>query len=858
MSHPLRLSRRRNSRNRCALQVEHLESRQLLAGLPLGATAADTGEYFLGRVAVTPVLIESDGSIDTSTQDWSEAEIAATLAKVTEGVQWWADTLDQLDTVHSLEFVIDDSFATTPYESPFEPIDRPSDDYQVWISQFLRDVGHADVDSLEQGIREFNDAQRQKLDTDWSFTIFVAASDPNGQFAAGGSFSTAFALPGGLFFVSPASRPASTFAHETGHIFYALDEYAGGASAYRTRGYYDSQNLNAINNNPDPGFVQEPSIMSGGTSLQTAYVNHTSSAATLALVGWQDSDGDGIFDVLDVPLTLSGSGRFDSTTGTYRFQGSAAAQALPNQNSTGLQNDITLNEISRIEYRIDAGDWLIASQPNAQTATLDLRIAIDVPFNQIEIRAIDQQTGITSNLFTGSSDLPATTESSAAIAGHVWLDRLNDSEFDAADPGVADVSIQIVDQLGQPVSLIQGVEPDDYPAAAIPATPGVTLSAVGTSISETISASVSQFATTGEQVFAAFNTAQFRNSESWSSARDQIFQATFDEPVASVWIDATALASPSYARIEAYDASGELIHRITSDAIPMETSTTLQISTATRQIASIRAYGHAETSIALDNLRFGTETATSTDNLGTFSLNGLPDGQYRLEIESDRPEIYQVETPLIDIEVVDGVARAFAAVRVTQLTSPWQNPADRYDVNASNSIEPLDALQILNEINRSGSRQLTASDIGSRYYDVNGDGMIAPIDVLQILNELQRNPADAGEWYADAGSEPQIGSQTDGDSASAPFAAAVSARFQTADAATQVAEGEHEQATDKFFAALSSASFAGTMGQHPKAGQPVAPLNLEQFASPEETDEPKNSLESESGPLEPLIQPLQK
>ena len=31
-------------------------------------------------------------------------------------------------------------------------------------------------------------------------------------------------------------------------------------------------------------------------------------ASTLAMLGWQDSDGDGIFDVLDVPHRLTGSG----------------------------------------------------------------------------------------------------------------------------------------------------------------------------------------------------------------------------------------------------------------------------------------------------------------------------------------------------------------------------------------------------------------------------------------------------------------------------------------------------------------------------------------------------------------------
>ena len=43
------------------LQGEHLEDRALLTAVPLGALPTDTGEFLLGRVAVTPVFFESNG-----------------------------------------------------------------------------------------------------------------------------------------------------------------------------------------------------------------------------------------------------------------------------------------------------------------------------------------------------------------------------------------------------------------------------------------------------------------------------------------------------------------------------------------------------------------------------------------------------------------------------------------------------------------------------------------------------------------------------------------------------------------------------------------------------------------------------
>ena len=51
--------------------LESLEARRLLTGLPFGAAADDTGEYMLGDVLVTAVLLESDGSLDEPSQQIS-------------------------------------------------------------------------------------------------------------------------------------------------------------------------------------------------------------------------------------------------------------------------------------------------------------------------------------------------------------------------------------------------------------------------------------------------------------------------------------------------------------------------------------------------------------------------------------------------------------------------------------------------------------------------------------------------------------------------------------------------------------------------------------------------------------------
>ncbi|MHB9064993.1 MAG: hypothetical protein ACYC4B_14485, partial [Pirellulaceae bacterium] len=337
-------------------RFERLEARTLLTALPYGAVGQDTAEYMLGNVVATVVFFESDGSIDPSTQNWNPLvrdqqgnpvldvngqtisasgpnNIELTKGRVVEGLEWWEDTLvnyyaqmyDDLAPIHSLNFIYDFEYAHNPIQTGYEPIDRVSDDYRFWVNDFLQDVGHQETGWLDTDIRTFNNAQRMKYDADWAFTIFVANdyNDVDGRFKSGGTFNYAFAFSGGRFFVAPSRRPASTFAHETGHIFYAMDEYTGAGTYTSRRGYYNTQNLNA-SDNPDPTYVMQTSIMKSGTVLEQAWLEHTSSTSSLAMIGWQDSDHDGVFDVLDVPLSLAGSGYYDAANQVYRFAGHSA------------------------------------------------------------------------------------------------------------------------------------------------------------------------------------------------------------------------------------------------------------------------------------------------------------------------------------------------------------------------------------------------------------------------------------------------------------------------------------------------------------------------------------------------------
>ncbi len=739
-------SPRRTRAKRRPLAVQQLEDRRLLAAAPLGASVFDTGEFMLGSVAVVPVLFESDGTIDAETQNWSPGEIDAMLARISEGVNWWSGALDELDTVHSLDFVIDDTYAANPVSTPYEPIDRVSDDFQKYAGGFLEDQGYGDSPSFEAAVHRFNHDQRLRLGTDWAFSIFVAdaSDDADGQFESGGSFSNAFAFAGGQFIVLPSSRPASTVAHEMGHIFWARDEYPGGGSWTDTRGYYDAQNLNAADDAP-PGSVQEISIMRAGEPLAQAYANQVSPASTLAMVGWQDSDGNGIFDLADVPLALDAVGHFDAETDTYHFRGSASAVPLRNQNSSGPQSDITLNQISRLEYSLDGGEWVTAATPDAQGAELDVSVEIPEPFSAIRWRVIDDAVGVTSPVLEGSATSAAI--SPAAVTGYAFLDDNASGDRDGIESLLADATVTIRGEDGTPLPA-GVVEADQLEEGEIGGpVAGVSLSSEGAMLDGRLS--VREAPNAGERlVFHAFDQQRERWTAAWSERA--VLRAELDQPVGEATVEFAALGDLGYGRVEAYDASGSLVTRATSVGLEETETASVTVSDPHGQIASIRAFGHADTRVAVEAIGYGIPSTSATDASGAWAFPNLADGTYRVDVIPELA-IHEFDQASFVIDVVEGASPTVVAA-ASRVMSPRHNDSLPQDVNGDGVVTALDALLVINDLNRNESRMLTHGERDGPSIDVNDDGAVSALDALLVINTLSRQSPDGdGEGEQVAG-----------------------------------------------------------------------------------------------------------
>jgi len=737
------------------LQLESLESRCLMASLPFGAAPEDTGEFMLGRVAVTPVFIESSGILDQNTEDWTPAHKTQVLEKIESGLDWWRQLLAKTTNRHTLEFVIDRTFANQPFVSLYEPINRPSNDYQLFVNEFLVNRGFNQSSQLEANMRAFNQAQRLSLQTDWSFTIFVVNSmnDGEGTFAAGGSFSRAFSFAGGLFQVVPSTRPTATVTHETGHMFWARDEYIGGGTYFQRRGYYNAQNTNAIDLNPASPFQQADSIMSEGASLDRAFSQLVSPASTLAQIGWLDSDGDGIFDILDVPLSLEGSGRLDPQRNEFVFRGDARVQTLPNRNSSGSQNDITLNKIQRIEYRINDGTWVTLVTPNTYTIDLDLRIPVPAgTTGKIELRAIDGRSGITSNVFSGSLTPAASTTQTNGVFGFAWNDQDSDGVWDAIESGVSNATVKLEMTNGDPVRTQTIVRPSDYPEGQITGNArGITLSTIGMDADGKIASFTDTDAVLDTRVLRPFSWRLQNYRESFQGTDTQM-KATFTNPTRYAFVHVIGAENGAIARLDAFDSTGNIIARSESGSLGLGQSQGLEVLADSQSIAYVVAYGHRNTTIKIDQIRFGLPSEVRTQLDGSFVFPGVSPSNLNVRVAPPNTS-FSNSIPSNGLSSVtippSGTVRADFGLKL--VVSPWQNQTRRQDVNNDGQVDLFDVLVIINEINRNGIRELKQTDTTPPpFIDVDGDRIVAPTDVLIVIN-LVNAQSSGGQGEGEVG-----------------------------------------------------------------------------------------------------------
>ncbi len=751
----------------------------------------DTGDYMLGDVLVTVVLMESDPTLpgaDVSTENWTQASIDAVKGKVQQGMNFWKQTLINASNFYYnpelplLDFKYDWTWADNPVETLYEPINRFSSYHELWINDFLNqpDVDFANSLDIYKDVKAFNNFQRERHHTDWAFTIFVANSSndaddffPYNEAPGPGevSYRGAFAFLGGQFLVVPSDRPAMTFAHETGHIFYALDEYSTGHSYYQKAGYYNAQNLNGARDNPQGGFlgVQEPSIMATGTPQQNAWANNITSTSSMATIGWQDSDGDGVMDMLDVPFTLKGTGAYNEATGQYKFKGTSSVRTAKNANTFGGQytnltyNDISINKIRRAEYSLDGGDWTtitdFANTPT--TAHLDLTITGITPGSHtIKIRTFDQRTGASSEEFVGTINAPGESSppqlatGGGGISGFAYRDDNGNGEWDAGEHPLQDWGVELRTIDDELLTLIRMIEPNDYIESTILNTvqPGITLSVIGATAGGDMVMARTSSQSSNKIFYAASSSHETyttkRNATGNNLLVDRRLKADFNAPVTSVSLKAIGSGTSSVGRLDAFDANGNLIGRYTTGVLSAGQTEVMTIAHPSADIKYVIASAHLETEVLFDTLIVGPQTATTTNADGSFDLSALPAGTYNLKVIT-APNYIPI-TPLegrATVTVTPGSSASNNLYFAFQFGgNPWHNLLDPLNTNGETGITAFDALIIINYLNlHPVSGILNAGEaVPGQYIDVDNDSMCTALDALAVINYLNANPLGSG------------------------------------------------------------------------------------------------------------------
>lgn len=136
--------------------------------------------------------------------------------------------------------------------------------------------------------------------------------------------------------------------------------------------------------------------------------------------------------------------------------------------------------------------------------------------------------------------------------------------------------------------------------------------------------------------------------------------------------------------------------------------------------------------------------------LARISMAANAEGTVTLQADPS-DDLLNGEVTIFNIDdaiATDQIVYGNASLTIRNARSLWQNAVMPTDVNDDGATSPVDAVRIINALNRFGSVSLagrTTNDINGQV-DVNGDGFLTALDALMVINELNsRDRVSVGE-----------------------------------------------------------------------------------------------------------------
>jgi hypothetical protein len=296
-----------------------------------------------GSISANFLFAESNGSLETELESWSDADLAAARQGAAEVMISWQG-FATMDISFVLRFV-------ERAETGYEPIAHTMRNDEVWMLDVLRGLGWGQGNDILAAVHEYNQARRAAAGTQWVFTAFIACSrnTQNHRFGNGTADYTAYAYLGGPCLVQPfpaGNDPngvgerlvfSQIVNHEAGHCFWTLDEYPGAPGACGSASGY----LNYANGNIS-------TVTPGGAELRCnpmrECIMHSAARKNINPRPWCtwsqghlgviDNNGNGTPDIFEARPVINfiPSGADTILTNHYTLRFRVEATAVPNKN----------------------------------------------------------------------------------------------------------------------------------------------------------------------------------------------------------------------------------------------------------------------------------------------------------------------------------------------------------------------------------------------------------------------------------------------------------------------------------------------------------------------------------------------
>jgi len=198
-------------------------------GIAVAPALAGNSDSMIGTVAVAFFFIESDGSIDPNTYTWNTTDEQDTYNRAVSGLSFWSS--------QAPDYGVNVTFSISLYSSTeaacrqgYEPILHSSSGDELWINPIMANLGFS-AGIHNSRVTAFNTWLKDDAGTDWAYSVFIGYNpSPAPTTFTDGRF--AYAYLGGpytqMLFKNNGWAPEAfglVLAHETGHIFWACDEY---------------------------------------------------------------------------------------------------------------------------------------------------------------------------------------------------------------------------------------------------------------------------------------------------------------------------------------------------------------------------------------------------------------------------------------------------------------------------------------------------------------------------------------------------------------------------------------------------------------------------------------------------------